>query len=91
MRGYVLPAILALLLAAPMIWRLDGGAALVRPGDGAMRAGLLFEEEPRDTVAAERPVSEVLPLLPAAAADPPEGRMPVETVQADWWLADEQR
>ena len=91
MRGYVLPAILALLLAAPMIWRLDGGAALVRPGDGAMRAGLLFEEEPRGSLTTERPVSDVLPLLPAAAGDAPESRMPVETLQADWWLADEQR
>ena len=86
MRGYVLPAILALLLAAPMVWRLDGGAALVRPGDDAMRAGLLFEEEPRGSETSDRLVSDVV-----ARRDEPEARTAVETLPAGWWLADEQR
>ena len=74
-----------------MIWRLDGGAALVRPGDGATRAGLLFEEDPRGSETSDRPVSDVVPRLPAAPGDEPEAQTSFETRQADWWLADEQR
>lgn len=41
MRGYVLPVVLALLLAAPMLWRLDSG---VSPGGDARTARVVFEE-----------------------------------------------
>ena len=44
MQGYMLPATLALLLAIPMLWRLEIGVALPKPGDQALQADLLAPE-----------------------------------------------
>lgn len=97
MRGYVLPAVLALLLSAPMLWRLDGGSALVRPGDGAMRAGLLSEAGlAREPVAgrfsAETDGRELeLLLQPSVTQEAAPGAREAGIQQADWLRADERR
>ena len=44
-----------------------------------------------DVETSERLLSDVVPRLPAARGDAPEARDSLETIQADWWLADEQR
>ena len=72
MRGYILPIILALLLAAPMLWRLDSGvsAGLKDP----QTARVVFEEMPqsemplREMAAGNRSASGEIELFSAIPA-----------------------
>lgn len=64
MRGYVLPIVLALLLAAPMLWRMDGEVDVER----ATAARIVFQEL-RPVQASDDAAGELLravPLVPAA-------------------------
>ncbi len=83
MRGYVLPIILALLLAAPMLWRLDSGVSAGLTGAGGQTARLVFEEmPPSETVAGNQNVPSTTELLTAEPAEGVAGDMALDLLPA---------